>query len=190
MQLYGSTTSPFVRRLRLYLGDKDYEFINLDIFSAEGREILREKNPTLKIPMLQDGEQAIYDSRVIYRYLADKAGDLPLSWQQENAMTVIDAANDAFIILLMLKRSGVANDADFLLQKLTYERTASTLGSIADYLEQGLFANWDYPSICLFTLLDWIDFRGLYDLSTTPAFVEFHSKHKSTALAKATDPRV
>lgn len=40
MQLFGSTTSPFVRRLRLYLNDRQYEFINLDIFSNEGREIL------------------------------------------------------------------------------------------------------------------------------------------------------
>ena len=32
MKLYGSTTSPYVRRIRLFLSGKDYEFINMDIF--------------------------------------------------------------------------------------------------------------------------------------------------------------
>ena len=32
MKLLGSTTSPFARRLRIYLVDKPFQFINLDIF--------------------------------------------------------------------------------------------------------------------------------------------------------------
>lgn len=36
MQLIGSVTSPFVRRLRLLLTDVDYDFLALDIFSEAG----------------------------------------------------------------------------------------------------------------------------------------------------------
>ena len=84
MKLIGSTTSPYVRRIRLLLGDADYDFVSLDIYGA-GRDELRRNNPALKIPMLQDGDQAVYDSRVIARYLAHKQGIAALSWDQENS---------------------------------------------------------------------------------------------------------
>ena len=73
MKLIGSTTSPYVRRIRLLLSDEPYEFINLDIY-GEGRDELRRTNPTLKIPVLIDGDQELYDSRVIARYLGQKLG--------------------------------------------------------------------------------------------------------------------
>ena len=69
MELYGSNTSPYVRRLQIWLANDEYEFVELDIMSEEGHQILKAKNPTLKVPMLYDGEQPIYDSRVIFRYL-------------------------------------------------------------------------------------------------------------------------
>ena len=44
MKLIGSTTSPYVRRIRLLLDDSDYEFVNLDIY-GQGRDELRRNNP-------------------------------------------------------------------------------------------------------------------------------------------------
>ena len=41
MKLYGSTTSPYVRRIRLWLNDTDYEFVNMDIFAGPGRALLK-----------------------------------------------------------------------------------------------------------------------------------------------------
>ena len=72
MKLYGSTTSPYVRRIRLWLNDTDYEFVNMDIFAGPGRALLKEKNPALKVPALEDGEQMVFDSREIFRYLQTK----------------------------------------------------------------------------------------------------------------------
>eukprot|EP00487_Bulimina_marginata_P005236 TRINITY_DN2288_c0_g1_i2.p1 TRINITY_DN2288_c0_g1~~TRINITY_DN2288_c0_g1_i2.p1 ORF type:complete len:104 (+),score=24.00 TRINITY_DN2288_c0_g1_i2:331-642(+) len=98
MKLLGSTTSPFVRRLRLYslqLNVADFEFVPLDIFAnSEGRKLLTEKDPAQKVPALIDDEQCIYDSRVIFRYLSDKYQQPSLTWRQENLLTLIDAAND------------------------------------------------------------------------------------------------
>ena len=73
MKLFGSNTSPYVRRLRVWLGERDFDYVNMDIFSHEGRATLKQKNPTLKIPMLEDGAQIIFDSNVIYRYLTIKS---------------------------------------------------------------------------------------------------------------------
>ena len=86
MKLYGSTTSPFVRRIRIVLANTEHEFINLNIFEGEGRDILASKNPTLKVPCLEDDGQMIFDSRVIYSYLLAKLDLPPLSWDQENQL--------------------------------------------------------------------------------------------------------
>jgi len=68
MKLLGSTTSPFVRRLRIYLDGKDYDFVNLDIFQEEDRKYLTENNPAQKIPALLDNGECIYDSRFFKRH--------------------------------------------------------------------------------------------------------------------------
>ncbi|HSG53014.1 MAG TPA: glutathione S-transferase N-terminal domain-containing protein, partial [Rheinheimera sp.] len=79
MKLYGSQTSPYVRRIRLLLADVPHDFVNMNIFAGSDRELLAAKNPTLRIPMLEDNEQMIFDSGVIYRYLAAKLHTKPLS---------------------------------------------------------------------------------------------------------------
>lgn len=62
MKLYGSFTSPYVRRLRILLGDHDYEFIDAPTATPEGRAILSQVNPTMKIPMFEDDGQVLCDS--------------------------------------------------------------------------------------------------------------------------------
>ncbi|MBU1308245.1 MAG: glutathione S-transferase family protein, partial [Gammaproteobacteria bacterium] len=102
MKLYGSQTSPYVRRIRLLLAATAHDFINLNIFAGADRETLAALNPTLRIPMLDDEGQVIFDSGVIYRYLAPRLGLAPLSWYQENQLTVINAVNDSLVMLLQL----------------------------------------------------------------------------------------
>ena len=113
MKLIGSSTSPYVRRIRLLLADagQGYEFVDLNIYGAD-RDELRKANPAMKIPVLHDGDDVVYDSRVISRYLQEKL-DLPhLSWEQENQLTVIDAVNDSMVTLLLSQRSGLDTDRE------------------------------------------------------------------------------
>ena len=83
MKLYGSTTSPYVRRIRIVLFSTEHEFLNLQIFSGEDRALLASRNPTLKVPCLEDDGEMIFDSRVIYNYLAEKLDHDGLSWEEE-----------------------------------------------------------------------------------------------------------
>jgi len=50
MQLLGSTTSPFVRRIRIWalLNHCELEFINLDIFAEHDRQLMIKNNPARK----------------------------------------------------------------------------------------------------------------------------------------------
>ena len=189
MKLYGSATSPYVRRIRLFLTGKDYEFINMDIFAEPGRELLRAKNPTLKVPMLEDGELIIYDSRVVFRYLSEKFALAPLSWPQENCLTLIDAANDTFVQLMLLKRSDIANQPDKLFFKLNNERVETLLTTLNAEVGAGHFSQWDYPAICLFCLLDWVSFRELVSFDAYPALQAFWRQQQTQAGIASTDPR-
>ncbi len=189
MKLFGSTTSPFVRRLRLYLLGQDSEFIDLDIFSEHGREILSANNPAQKVPILQDGELTLYDSRVIYRYLAQRQGDSSLSWSQENLLTLIDAVNDSFVSILLLSRSGFDTSQDNLFANLQNERIKKVLEVLETEVTAGAFNDWSYASICLFCLLDWIDFRDLYSLNNYPHLSNFFLLAKKNSGIAETDPR-
>ncbi|MFD2165228.1 glutathione S-transferase family protein [Thalassotalea euphylliae] len=191
MKLLGSTTSPYVRRIRLLceLLNKPIEFDNLDIFSEQGREILREKNPTLKVPALIDGEQCIFDSRVISRYLM-KEGELrSLSWDEENLMTLIDAANDSLVSLLISSRSGLDTQSDTLFFNLQRERVTEVYQTLEKSVTNGAFEQWHYPAICLYTLLDWANFRELASTETYPGLSDFLEAHQGRPDVIDTDPR-
>lgn len=189
MKLYGSTTSPFVRRIRIVLANTEHEFINLNIFEGEGRDILASKNPTLKVPCLEDDGQMIFDSRVIHGYLLAKLDLPPLTWDQENQLTLIDAANDSFVQLFMLKRSGIEATNDQLFVRLQKERIASTLSLLNEMADAGEFDGWGYPSIALFTLIDWVEFRELHPLTGLDALKAFHHGNSDRIEVTATDPR-
>ncbi len=189
MKLYGSTTSPYVRRVRLFLADQSFQFINIDIFSAAGRQQLIAKNPTLKVPFIVDDEQYIYDSRVIYRYLCEKNSTISLSWQQENLLTLIDAANDSFISLLLSQRSGLDTDQDLLFFNLQNERVAITLTQLDLAVSEGHFEQWSYLAISLYCLLDWVVFRQLYRLDKFEHLTKFIHDSKNQPHVKLTDPR-
>lgn len=189
LKLVGSAPSPYVRRIRVWLDDVDYEFVELDIYSESGRTALQNYNPAMKIPMLLDDEQPVYDSRVIFRYLSEKLDRPALTLTQENQLTLIDAAVDAHIILMMAARSGIDTEQDMLLCNLQRNRLAQTLPVLSDWVAEGTFSQWDYPAMCLFSLLDWVSFRELLDLSAWPPLQAFHSAQLARPQVQATDPR-
>ncbi len=189
MKLIGSTTSPYVRRIRLLLADRPYEFDHLDIYGAD-RDELRRQNPALKIPMLIDDSQTLYDSRVIARYLMAKFDVPTLDWDQENQLTLIDAANDSFVTLLLSKRSGLDIHQDALFYRLQWERVEKTLTALAALIAEHRFADWNYPAICLYCLVDWLDFRELLAGAAKASLLAFRDRHRDREVVRATDPRL
>ena len=79
MKLISSTASPFVRKVRVVLHETgqtgDVEEIPVATTAINTAPEARAANPTGKIPaLILDDGGAIYDSRVITRYLDDRAG--------------------------------------------------------------------------------------------------------------------
>jgi len=70
MKLLGSTSSPYVRKVRVVMAEKklDYAFVNEDVWSAD--TTIAESNPLGKVPcLIMEGAEALFDSRVIVEYL-------------------------------------------------------------------------------------------------------------------------
>ena len=193
LTLYGSTTSPYVRRLRIWLAHTQHEFVNVQVFEQKDRDILLSKNPTMKIPMLEDtggnDDKIIYDSRVIFRYLSEKFQHPPLNWQQENQLTLIDAANDSLVQMFILAKSGIMADENQLFFKLQKERVNAVLIELNELVTKGYFRHWNYPAVCLFCLIDWIEFRKLHNLKGLTALLAFHEENVQRIEVTATDPR-
>lgn len=189
MKLYGSTTSPFVRRLRIWLFNTEHDFVDMQIFAGADRDALLKMNPTGKIPMLDDNGTAVFDSRVIFRYLTQKLEFPVLSWEQENHLTLIDAANDSFVSILLLQRSDIDVTNDALFFNLQHDRVEATLAELDNLVAKGFFNDWHYPSICLYCLIDWVEFRQLHNLNGLDHLKSFHQRNHDRIEVTATDPR-
>ena len=70
MKLIGSTTSPYVRKVRIVMAEKklDYQFVLDSVWSVDTK--IAVSNPLGKVPcLIMEGAEAVFDSRVIVEYL-------------------------------------------------------------------------------------------------------------------------
>lgn len=70
MKLIGSTTSPYVRKVRVVMAEKKLEFnlVTEDVWAED--TTISGSNPLGKVPCLvMEGAEALFDSRVIVEYL-------------------------------------------------------------------------------------------------------------------------
>ncbi|UCH52326.1 MAG: glutathione S-transferase N-terminal domain-containing protein, partial [Pseudomonadota bacterium] len=70
MRLYGTPTSPYVRKIRVLLAEKSIpcEFLAIDLAAADSPA--KRLNPLAKVPVLErDDGEVLFDSSVIAEYL-------------------------------------------------------------------------------------------------------------------------
>ncbi len=109
MKLIGSTTSPYVRKVRIVLAEKklDYQFVQDNVWGDD--TTVTASNPLGKVPCLvMEGGEAVFDSRVIVEYLdtLSPVGKLIPSSGRERAEVktweaLADGAMDAGILARM-----------------------------------------------------------------------------------------
>lgn len=189
MDVYGSQPSPYVRRIRLLLADTPYQFHSMDLANPGDRERLRELSPVLKIPVLVDAGKTIWDSRQIFRYLQQKNLHGALSQQQENLLTTIDGVSDSLVQLLLVERSGVTLDASNSYRKINFDRIDRSTEFLDQAVVSGDFKDWNYPSICLYSLIDWASFRERYAFKNLANLWRWYLDNGLHPGVEATDPR-
>jgi len=114
MRLYHNTVSPFVRKVMIVLietGQAD----EVELVPATGNAVDTgtmplAQNPLGKVPALErpDGP-ALYDSRVICRYLSDRAGGVlyptgPTLWEALTLESTGDGILDAAVLMIYERR--------------------------------------------------------------------------------------
>jgi glutathione S-transferase len=168
--------------------------VNLDYYKTD-RELMRRLNPAMKVPFLEDvdsnGKQIVIpDSRIIARYLMQKFSIPPLTWDQENNLTLIETTNDSILLLFQAKeRSGMDINQDIHFFNNLKDRIRTTLPILEEQVKQGVYDEWHYPSMCLLATIDWTLCRNVYDLQPYPALLDYVKKCNSIPVVQDTDPR-
>ena len=107
MKLIGSLTSPYVRKVRVVMAEKklDYQLALEDVW---GSDAILKSNPLGKVPCLvMDGQDAVFDSRVIVEYLdtLSPVGKLiPPSGRQRVEVKTWEALADGLMDAAILAR--------------------------------------------------------------------------------------
>lgn len=180
MKLYGTLTSPYARRLRILLREHNYEFIDAPTATPEGRAILSQVNPTMKIPMFEDEGEVLCDSGLIAQYLHDKLDIPALSYHDLNILKIIDAITDSYIQLFLLSSSGFDTSKSKMYFNLQTERIERSFTFLENALIAGRISssNWNYMTISLATSIEWLMVRQFHDFSDLPALKEFYNEVK------------
>lgn len=114
MRLYGSLTSPYVRKVRVVLSEKaiPYEFVVSNPHDPDS--VVRRYNPLGKVPALElDDGTTLFDSPVIVEYLDGLKGEalIPAAgaphWQVLRWQALADGILDAVVARLLETRRPV-----------------------------------------------------------------------------------
>lgn len=190
--LIGSFTSPYVRKIRLLLFKLGtYEFKSINYLEQKDGEYLKSINPINKIPILLDGDYKIYDSRVIYNYLAKKHHLRVLSIEEENILSAIDAAMDTSINLFSLRRGGLDLNAHNTYIERQKERVPLILNYLTPWiqtLDEKNLDHWNFLSMSLYSYLYWGEYREILNLDEYPTHKHFLTRFKHAPGVTETTP--
>ena len=165
MKLIGSKTSPYVRKVRVVLAEKNIatDFVEDNVWSAE--TTVPRFNPLVKVPalVLADGE-SIYDSVVIVEYLETLAGpQLIPTDPRERALVRRDEAlgdgiSDAGIAMrLESQREPARQDAAWIARQKS--KVDSGINAVSWSVARRKGAPMTIGDIACACALFWLEFR-------------------------------
>lgn len=200
MKLIGTTSSPFVRKVRVVMAEKklDFTFILEDVWGADTR--IADSNPLGKVPCLvMEGAEALFDSRVIVEYLdtLSPVGKLiPAAGRERAEVKTWEALADGLLDAALLARMEAVwtgrEDSqrsqawiDRQLDKIQHALRAMSLGLGDKAFCSGIHMSLSDIAVCCavgyldfrFPQIDWRtpypNLHKLYDkLSQRPSFID------------------
>jgi glutathione S-transferase len=197
MKLYGTTTSPFVRRVRVVAAEVGEPVDRIDTATDAGQALLREVSPIRKVPVAVVDHRTIYDSRAIIEWLVTTRGHGTFApaadrWRELNLVNAIDAALDSIIQLFYLRRDGVAASGSPY-ETRQVERAEAIFGWLASELaaDRRSFSSsggFGLAELSLICALDWMDFRETYPTERLTALAPLRAAWTDRPSLAATRP--
>ena len=198
MKLYGSITSPFVRRVRFVCNEVGQKFELIDSLTEAGQAAMREKNPIWKVPCAEIDGLVIWDSHTIIQYLTEKYSNTPgllrnpqgaERWREANLVSAADGCVESAINVFYLRKDGVKTDEVAYLIKQR-ARVESILSWLKTQLKGNYFTDEKkigLSELTLYCILDWLRFREMYPVGADPVlkgYMDFHSAQPSFVATK------
>ncbi len=117
MKLYGTPLSHFTRKVRILLDlySTEYEFIDIGNVAQNNEEAFQ-NNPLMKVPVLVDGDNKVFDSDNIAMYLvrkidqSDKYNVLTREVMDLNIRAIINGAMLEEVKVILARRTSVPTD--------------------------------------------------------------------------------
>lgn len=194
MRLYGTPTSPYVRRVRVLARELGLRCQLVDTRTEEGQAELKRHSPVWKVPVAVLEGQTVLDSHTITDVLVERHGFGPLRpvkdlVEERDFIHVVDGALDAGIRVFYAKRDGLPDDAPFLVRERA--RMASCMRWLDESLH-GAFCTaeegFGLAEIALATTLDWMRFREAFDVDGCSHLAAFAWAHKDRPSLAETMP--
>jgi glutathione S-transferase len=171
VKLYGSETSPYVRKARVLIAEKGLacEFVKADAWAADSA--VPAMNPLGKVPVLvRENDDALYDSPVIVEYLdslkppALLAASGDARWTMLRWQALADGILDATVARLLESRRPQAQQSadDIRRQEAKIARALAW----AETQVRGaclVGATFALPDLVMGVALDYVDFRYAHD---------------------------
>lgn len=165
MILYDNPASPFCRKVQV-LARETGQMDQIDIAAAGGSPVNSDQmpldhNPLGKIPtmVLKDGA-ALYDSRVICRYLDDQSGGkfYPKGALYETLMleALADGIMDAAVLMVYEFRARPEGERSPAMVEAMWGKITRALDQVE---KQGVNSGFDMGQIALACALGYLDFR-------------------------------
>ena len=143
MILFGSTISPFVRKVAAYMHEKGIEFELIPTGIGDPNPEFRAASPFAKMPALVDGDYGLADSSAIVHYLEAKYPDPPLIpadpqlrgrvvWFDEWADTMLFACGAKMFFNRIVAPRFLGRDGDLAVADIAQR---DELPPLLDYLE-------------------------------------------------------
>lgn len=200
MKLYHAGASPFVRKVQVALietGLIDHvELVPVSGHPTDPGTMPVTQNPLGKIPALErtDGP-ALYDSRVICRYISDLSGDTlypekPRLWDTLTLEATGDGIMDAAILMVYENRSRAEEKRDPNWVEAQWNKVTRALDALEARWMSHLAGPLDMGQISVACALDYLDFRHPDRdwRGARPALAGWHETISKTAALKATMP--
>ncbi len=199
MKLIAAKPSPFVRKVRVLLletgqGD-DVDIVYIMPTPTNPDDQAMAANPTGKIPSLirEDGP-AIYDSRVITRYLDDRAGSglYPKArmWETLTLEATADAIMDAGVLMVYEHRVRPEDKVFDVWVEAQWGKIARAVSAINERWMSHLNGPMDMSHIAVGCALGYLDFRqpGRDWRGGNPDLAKWYETFAERDSMKATQP--
>lgn len=168
MKLYASPTSPFVRKVRVLIAETG--LTGIEEIDAAGHPVDPgtmpvDHNPLGKIPaLIPDDGPALYDSRVICRYLNDRAGAAlypaaPRLWQTLTLEATADGMMEAAVLMVYESRLRPEENRYTAWTEAQWAKIARAMDALETRWMDHLSGPLDMGQIAVGCALGYLDFR-------------------------------